>query len=327
MTLTATRPVGNTRLGDPIPVDIPNSDPETSASKERAGGPGTAARQAMQLNTSGRPELRIGLQNRAENVALVRQALNGVAAAVQLDAPVLADVKTAVSEACNNVVVHAYGGQTGPMEVYMAPDEHELVVVVSDRGEGIRPGQPASPNGMQGVGLSLIQALTKSVEFAGGVDEGTEVRMVFETPEPLKVGGAEGVESDDEGPGGPPSGDIELSVCGLLTGPVLSSVVAMLAARSGFSVERLSDAQILADTLAAHGPPAFAGRHLHLAIDTADKRLLLRLGPLMDDGASSLVSASAVGGLDPLIERLTDDLSVDSLDEGEALVMSLRDGL
>src|SRR5688500_19063504 len=87
VTCTATRPMRNTRLGDPIPVDIPNSDPTTSASKERAGGPGTAARQAMQLHTSGRPELRIGLQNRAENVALVRQALNGVAAAVQLDAP------------------------------------------------------------------------------------------------------------------------------------------------------------------------------------------------------------------------------------------------
>jgi anti-sigma regulatory factor (Ser/Thr protein kinase) len=281
----------------------------------------------MELNPSGRPELRIGLQNQAENVALVRQALNGMAAAVQLDAPVLSDVKTAVSEACNNVVVHAYGGNVGPMEVYMAPDEHELEVVVSDRGGGIRPGTPASPNGMQGVGLSLIQALTKTVEFAGGDGQGTEVRMVFDAGEALKVGGAEAVQADSDAPGGPPPGDIELSVCGLLTGPVLSSVVAMVAARSGFSVERLSDAQILADTLAAHAPASFSGRHLHLAIDTGDKRLLLRLGPLVDNGASSLVSASAVGGLDPLIERLTDDLSVDSLDEGEALVMSLRDGL
>jgi len=98
-----------------------------------------------------------------------------------------------------------------------------------------------------------------------------------------------------------------------------------VAARAGFSVERLSDAQILADTLAAHGPAAFSGRHLHLTIDTDDQELKIRLGPLVEDGASALVSSSAVGGLDPLIERLTDELSVDSLEDGEQLVMSLRD--
>lgn len=268
--------------------------------------------------------MRIGLQNRAENVALVRQALGGMAAAIRLEESLLSDVKTAVSEACNNVVVHAYGGEPGPMEVLAFPEGNELTVVVRDRGRGIQP-RPVQPDaGMLGVGLSLIQALTKSVEFGGGVDEGTEVRMTFESSDDLDVGveamgenGARAIEA--------PPGDIELSVCGLLTGPVLSSVVAMLAARSGFSVERLSDAQILADTIAAHAPASFLGRHVHVSIDAEDGELRMRLGPLVAEGGKALVAASGVGGLQPLLERLSDDLRVEANGSGEQLAVLLRD--
>src|SRR4029450_8618998 len=93
-----------------------------------------ALRGVSALRSSGPPDMLLGLQSRAENVALVRQGLTGLGAALQLDGAVLADVKTAVSEACNNVVVHAYGGRAGPMEVYVRPNGHELGVV--GRGDG-----------------------------------------------------------------------------------------------------------------------------------------------------------------------------------------------
>lgn len=280
----------------------------------------------MPLKPSGPPDMRLGLENRAENVALVRQALSGVAGAVRLDDAMLADVKTAVSEACNNVVVHAYGGERGPMEVYVCPDDHQLTVVVRDEGEGIQP-RPVEPDaGMQGVGLSLIQALTKRVEFNGGVGEGTEVRMTFEAPDELDVRPVDPPNRRNGAAPEPPPGDIRLSVCGLLTGPVLSSVIALLAARSGFSVERLSDAQIISDTLAAHAPAWFAGRHVHLAIDADDGELELRLGPLMDEGGQALVRASGVGGLEPLLERLADELAVEPAGrDGEQLRLALRE--
>jgi anti-sigma regulatory factor (Ser/Thr protein kinase) len=269
--------------------------------------------------------MRMGLDNRAENVALVRQALSGIGAATRLEEPLLADVKTAVSEACNNVVVHAYGGERGPMEVYVRPDGRELTVVVRDRGQGIQP-RPAEPEaGMMGVGLSLIQALTKSVEFGGGVEEGTEVRMLFEAGDELDLG-VDAVSENGDEPSPPPKGEIELSVCGLLTGPVLSNVVAMVAARSGFSVERLSDAQIIADAIAAHGPASFRGRHVHLAMETAEGELRLRLGPLVGEGGEALVQASAVGGLEPLLERLSDELVVESGgDDADELILTLRE--
>lgn len=269
--------------------------------------------------------MRIGLENRAENVALVRQALNGVGEAVHLDGALLADVKTAVSEACNNVVVHAYGGDRGPMEVYVSPEGSALEVVVRDRGEGIQPRPPEPEPAMQGVGLSLIQALTQRVEFVGGDGAGTEVRMVFDAGESLDVGGIDQVLGSEPAIDSPPGGDVDLSVCGLLTGPVLSSVVAMVAARAGFSVERLSDTQILADTLAAHGPAMFDGRHMHLSIDADDRDLCLRVGPLVEDGGRALISASAVGGLEPLLERLSDELAVRDDEDGEELVLRVRD--
>jgi anti-sigma regulatory factor (Ser/Thr protein kinase) len=276
------------------------------------------------LRVSGAPDMRIGLENRPENVALVRQALGGVGAAVRVNGSLLADIKTAVSEACNNVVVHAYRGGPGLMEIYAFPEGRELTVVVRDQGQGIQPRPPEPDAAMLGVGLSLIQALTKRVEFGGSVEEGTEVRMTFEAADDLDLG-VEAVSEEGAEPSQAPQGDVELSVCGLLTGPVLSSVVAMVAARSGFSVERLSDAQILADTIAAHAPASFVGRHVHLAIDAREAELHLRLGPLVSGGGQMLVSASGVGGLEPLLERLSDELTVESRDGGEQLVMSLRE--
>lgn len=277
------------------------------------------------LRSSGPPDMLLSLQSRPENVALVRQALSGLGVAVRLNGAVLADVKTAVSEACNNVVVHAYGGKTGPMEVYVRPTGQELTVVVRDEGEGIqpRPSEPDAP--MQGVGLSLIQALTKTAEFGGGVGEGTEVRMVFEAPGELDPGSVEAIDGTAPTPTPPPPGDVALSVCGLLVGPVLSSVVAMVAARSGFSVERLSDAQILTDTIAAHAPAAFPSRHVQVGIDADDGELLMRVGPLVPDGAEALVKASGVAGLQPLLERLPDELLVERPGGGEELLVRLRD--
>ena len=62
----------------------------------------------------------------------------------------------------------------------------------------------------------------------------------------------------------PPPGDTVVSASGQLVAPVLGSVIAVLAARAGFSVERLSEAQIVTDAIAAHAVEAFPGRHVQL---------------------------------------------------------------
>src|SRR3954464_8554530 len=117
-------------------------------------------------------EVRLTLPALPEKVAVVRQAMTGMTEALGLDASVLADMKTAVSEACNNVVVHAYD-DAGPVDVTIAPDDHEVTVVVRDVGRGISREQADVEADHDGVGLSLIDALSDGVEIEGKPGQGT----------------------------------------------------------------------------------------------------------------------------------------------------------
>src|SRR4051794_40040258 len=85
--------------------------------------------------------VRLSLPAVAENVAVVRQALTGMTEALGIGAGVLADMKTAVSEACNNVVIHAYNehAQARPVEVTATARDGDVAVTVSDQGRGITP--------------------------------------------------------------------------------------------------------------------------------------------------------------------------------------------
>ena len=64
----------------------------------------------------------------------MRQALAGMADALAFDAAVLSDMKMAVTEACTNVVVHAYDEDAGQLEVEMLAGEDDLTIVVRDHG-------------------------------------------------------------------------------------------------------------------------------------------------------------------------------------------------
>jgi len=81
-----------------------------------------------------------------------------------------------VTEACTNVVVHAYPGGEGPITLRATVVDGMLRVVVSDEGRGILP-RADSPG--LGLGLPLIATLAESLELGTGDDEQTEVRMSF----------------------------------------------------------------------------------------------------------------------------------------------------
>jgi anti-sigma regulatory factor (Ser/Thr protein kinase) len=124
------------------------------------------------------PDIELALAARAENIAIVRHALGGLGEAFAVPESKLSDIRLAVTEACANVVVHAYPeGEDGAMEVVASMKDDALTVLVRDWGCGIRP-RPDSPG--LGLGLSLIAALTESVQLGHGLgEEHTEVRMTF----------------------------------------------------------------------------------------------------------------------------------------------------
>lgn len=121
-----------------------------------------------------------------ENEGFARVAVS--AFAVQLDPTldVLADIKTAVSEAVTNAIVHGYGEKKGIVTVRAAlRQDGVLEVSVSDRGRGIddipRAMQPffttQPEKERSGMGFSVMQTFMDGVQVESAPGEGTTVRM------------------------------------------------------------------------------------------------------------------------------------------------------
>jgi len=201
-------------------------------------------------------------------------------------------------------------------------------VVVRDAGGGIQPRAPKGDEVMQGVGLSLIQALTERAVVQGGSQEGTEVRMTFRSEVELDAG--YGPRDDEDGPVQlDDDGAVRVSAQPLLIGPVLSAVLSMIAAGEGFTVERLLDVQLIADAIAAHAPALLPSANVHVKIAPSRGDVGLRIGPLVPGGAEALVAASAVAGMDPILSRLANDVSTRAADEdgGELLLLRVTDSV
>ena len=262
----------------------------------------------------------MSLPARAENVAVIRHALAGLGERLGMDDLSVADLKTVVTEAAMNVVVHAYpDGEDGLLSVEAFGEQEGLTVIVRDFGSGIRP-RPAPDVERQSlrIGLTLIAALSSSFEIRGGIDRGTEIRMHV----PLASGSRDGrpnlAQQAVELPQatavrvGPPE----------LVGPVLSRVLGALAARHEITVDRLSDTMLLSDAISAAAPQGFADGHVELSIADRPEGVELRVGPMTDGGATRLrkgLDLPQVGSL----ESLADDLRIEQGEEGEFLVVAI----
>jgi serine/threonine-protein kinase RsbW len=131
--------------------------------------------------------IRLELDSVPESVPLVRSVIRTVAAAAELERSLLEDLNTAVSEACNNVVLHAYPLGSGPLMFSMVIRGDQVEAVVRDRGCGMR--RVSIRNRGLGMGVVVISALADQAEFQSDSGVGTEVRMKFRrrTPAPPRL--------------------------------------------------------------------------------------------------------------------------------------------
>jgi len=253
------------------------------------------------------PNVRLNLASSPRNVLLVRQVLAGLAEPLKLDRIEFNDVVTSVSEACNNVALHAYAGGEGLMDVEVCALARELCVVVRDHGRGMRA--PAlGPRQSNPIGLRLIETLADSVDYLDLPGGGTELRMSFATAATQQLESAHG--GDPLKLCATSYGDlahetrIAIAPC-TLARSVLPRVFGVLATHADFSIDRVSDTQILIDALVAGVERSPSAHPLEVNVRLASRILELRLGPLRAGAGDALVRDSTVGELWPVIERLT----------------------
>ena len=129
-------------------------------------------------------QVKITFAGRSVNEGFARAAL--AAFLVQLDptVPQLADMKTAVSEAVTNCIVHAYPDAIGPVTLSMAVYPERLVkITVTDKGIGIPDVEKAmeplfttgNPEERSGLGFAVMQSFMDKVKVSSQPGKGTRV--------------------------------------------------------------------------------------------------------------------------------------------------------
>lgn len=267
------------------------------------------------------PGLLITTPAKPENVAVVRHAVAGLAERMGMGEPTLGDLKTVVTEACMNAVVHAYGdAEPGPLEVEATPEQDGLTVTVRDFGAGIRPN-PGDDRQSLRIGLTLIAALSSSFSISGGLGQGTEVRMhLLLDP----AGGNGDAPKLTAGAPPTPSATADLKIDGSeLVGPVLERVIGALAARHPIGIDRLSDLLLLADALSDSAPGVFAGDRYRFGVGDGDGGIDLRIGPLEEGGGERLRRGLELPEVGGSLEKLADEVKLESDGDGEYLVVRI----
>ena len=132
-----------------------------------------------------RNELRTSFLSITRNEALAR----GIAASfcMLLDPTVeeLSDVRTSVSEAVTNAIIHGYGNAEGTVYMELYSDDRLLTVIVRDAGRGIedvalarQPFYTSMPEAERsGMGFAVMEAFMDSVEVVSELGKGTVVKM------------------------------------------------------------------------------------------------------------------------------------------------------
>jgi len=223
----------------------------------------------------------------ADNVIVVRQAIAGLGEALGLPGSRVADLKTVITEACNNVVLHAYDDEPGPLHVSAEPHQDELEVTVADEGHGFRPRANEDETSL-GLGLPLIAALSDGFEISGGAGHGSRTTMRFGyAPEEISKNGKSTDVPD------------QLSMAltpGATVKPVLARVMGALAARAEFSIDRLADTVLLGDAVSSSGEGDFSDGRVQIFVKDGDGTLDVRVGPLVEGAGERLIEEMEVPG-------------------------------
>ena len=130
-------------------------------------------------------EVTLQFPSQSSNEGFIRSAVACFAAQMDPTLNELEDIKTAVSEAATNAIVHAYGEAGGKVVLRAQIDESDIRIEVEDMGKGIenieramQPFYTSQPEKERtGMGFSLMQSFMDKVRVQSSVGNGTVVFM------------------------------------------------------------------------------------------------------------------------------------------------------
>ena len=130
-------------------------------------------------------EMEVHFLSVPENEAFARVVIAAFAMQLSPTLAEIADVKTAVSEAVTNAIVHGYEGTRGTVTMRAMIDNASLSIEIMDRGKGIpNIAQAMEPfftthpeQERSGMGFAVMQTFMDEVEVQSTPGSGTSVRM------------------------------------------------------------------------------------------------------------------------------------------------------
>ncbi len=130
-------------------------------------------------------EMRLEFDSISENEAFARVVVAAFMTRMNPSIEEVADVKTAVSEAVTNAIIHGYGGEVHKITIYGKTEDNLLTLWISDQGAGIEdvekamePLYTSRPElERSGMGFLFMEAFMDEVSVESKLGEGTTVRM------------------------------------------------------------------------------------------------------------------------------------------------------
>ena len=130
-------------------------------------------------------EMEIRFESRSENEGFARVAVASFMTQLNPTVEEVADVKTAVSEAVTNAIIHGYENEIHKVRIRCTISENVFTVEVCDKGKGIENVQEAMQpmfttkpeQDRSGMGFAFMEAFMDSVEVESEPEKGTRVKM------------------------------------------------------------------------------------------------------------------------------------------------------
>ncbi|MDD7402358.1 MAG: anti-sigma F factor [Butyribacter sp.] len=129
--------------------------------------------------------MKLIMESISENESFARTVVAAYITRLDPTLEELADVKTAVSEAVTNSIIHGYCGKNGEIEIICGIEGKEVTIQVSDKGVGIpdiekamEPLYTTKPEWERsGMGFAFMEAFMDVLEVISEVGKGTTVLM------------------------------------------------------------------------------------------------------------------------------------------------------